>query len=379
MAKGSTSSTSFSVVTPPFSDNDKEREEFAFKQVAEIPKVTFVSELLVIRSLLVHLTLTAGQVITLPLWVLKTVFTWRLDSPEAVHSVAIFFSSLVTLLLTYVLPLSYDRAFEMMKTQSIYKLWAAYTLVKVVMKHVTKMHVFGHRILRGAIRTGSFFSVVIGVLLHGFITAILFYLYALYNATYLTGLFGKPLLFFSACFHIQAVITKKWLPKVTENPPAIEEPIQRMVLLIAVVYHISYGTFDRVVMMIGFEYAVTFIRFFLCSLTDDAAKWFGALSKGADVTIWQYQNNDARLEESLIVLVPTEVFAVGLVTLIIKGPVQNSIAIGGFLVVFALIGPIVINKINVTKPKETPPANEKKEKKDKKVRIDPEASKHKRE
>jgi hypothetical protein len=243
----------------------------------------------------------------------------------------------------------------MMSNQSIYKLWAAYTLVKVLMKHVAKMHVWGHRILHASVQTRSIFANFFGILVHAVITLIFFYLYAIYNADYLAGQFLRPSLFFSACFHIQATIAKEFLPKLSENPPAIDEPIQRMVLLIAIVYHLSAHQFSDITIMIGFEYAATFIKFLFCALSEQGSKWYSSLRKGADLAVWQFQHHSGGFDKSLIVLVPTEVFAIGLFTLMIKGPIFNSGVIFGGVIALALLGPLVIKSIKVDPPEEQAP------------------------
>jgi hypothetical protein len=143
------------------------------------------------------------------------------------------------------------------------------------------------------------------------------------------------------------VIVKKWLPKVTEIPPAVEEPVQRMVVLVAVLYHITYGEFNQIIMMIAFEYLVSLGRYFLCALTEDAAKWYEALWKGADRQIAQFRGAGGRPDNALIVQVPTEMFAVGFATLCLKGPLENRIAIGVGLVLFALGGGPIIGLFSV--------------------------------
>jgi hypothetical protein len=325
-------------VTSRFSADEQGREEFAFKQVSKIPEITFISEYLVTRTLLLHLTLVAQHVILLPIWTHVAFFKSQFNSRESRHTLGIYLSFAITLGLTFVLPVSYDAAFDLMKTQSIYKLWAVYALVKIVVRHAIKMHKFGHRVLRGAVRTDSFPLFLVGVGVHTAITTLYFYLFALYNACYLAGLCGKSKLFFSACVHIQAAILKKWLPKVTESPPAVEEPCQRMVLWVAVLYHLTSGAFSEIVMMIGFEYVATFGRYFLCSFTEDASKWYEALRKGADAQVLQFQRNDSRLDASLIVQIPTEMFAVGVASLIFKGPLFNSVLIGVSLLGLAMVG-----------------------------------------
>jgi hypothetical protein len=170
----------YGAVTAPFDDSDKEREDSAFKQVFQIPTMTLISELYVTRTLFLHLTLIAQHIVILPLWSPWTILTNRFHSAEAQHSIGVFLALALAFSSTFFLPVSYEAAFELLRSQSIYKLWAVYTLVKIVMRHAVKMHVFGHRVLRGAVRTGSFPRFVVGVFVHAVITTIYFYLFAMY-------------------------------------------------------------------------------------------------------------------------------------------------------------------------------------------------------
>jgi len=248
----------------------------------------------------------------------------------------------------------------MMRTQNIYKLWAAYTLAKVVMRFIVKPHMFTHQMVRGAVRSGSFFGLIIAIVLHAISNMVQFSLYAVVNGCYLAGLYGKAHLFFSACFHIQAVIAKKYFPKPLEGPPTIDEPVARIVNLIAVLYHFGDGPIAQVALMVEYEFIWALLRFFLLALTEDGAKLLGNMRRASAAAIWQFQNGDLRFESSLIVLYPFEIFAMTFLNLLLRGRYLARGVVLGIVALFAFVAPGVIASLKPEKPEA--PAEPKKKK-----------------
>jgi hypothetical protein len=77
--------------TTAFVEEEKDEEEKAYADVSSIPKFAFVSEFHVFTILFIFLTLIARHLISLPLWIIKSIPKRSLFStPETRHSFAIF-------------------------------------------------------------------------------------------------------------------------------------------------------------------------------------------------------------------------------------------------------------------------------------------------
>lgn len=343
------------MISPAFHDDDKENDINALNQMKNIPKVAILSEWHVTRALLVHLVLIGRFVVLLPMSLLKFAKT-----PEYKHNFAIFASMVISFAGLHYIGVDFEWGFTLMKTQTIYKLWAVYTLLMIVLKYAFRVHRFTHLIIRGAIREGR--SLILPIFWHSVSNALLFVCYSISNGTYLAGLFGKSTLFFSACIHIQAVIAKKYLPKILEQAPAVAETTRRVLMIIAIVFHLSYGEFSKITMMIGFEYGCAFARYFLTAMCEDSEKFWLAVKDGASNAIWEFKHNDAKFDDSLLVNVPSEIFAMCVVSMALMGPEFNRICIMGGCIALALVGTLIIKLIPM---KEKPPAVVLESKKDK--------------
>jgi hypothetical protein len=99
----------------------------------------------------------------------------------------------------------------------------------------------------------------------------------------------------------------------------------------------------------------------LLALTDDAPKWYKTLTSGADSAVAQFQRGGAKTDASLIVLFPTEAFAVGFALLMVRGPLASTLAIGLMVVACGVLGTVIIN---LTAVKEVDGDREKKPKKE---------------
>lgn len=340
---------------PKFSDEEKDSELQAFGDMSQIPRVTLFTELHVTKALVCHLLQISRCIISLPLSLLR-----GFGTPEHKAAFAIVASEVIAMAAVLAAGLDFSWGFELMKRQTIYKLWAVYTLLMIVLKFAIKMHKFTHLVIRGAIRENK--SIVLPILCHSFTNLFLFMCYSVSNGTYLAGLFGKSQLFFSACIHIQAIITKKYLPKVLDQNPCISEPINRTLMLLALAFHLTYGNWRQVLMMIEFEYGCAFGRWMLTSLTEDSTKFYDAVRTGTLRLIWESAHNDSRFDESMLVLIPSEIFAMSVVSMMIMGPLQNTIALGGIVVGVWIVAPLLVKLMC---PKEKPEAAPKAEKKGK--------------
>jgi hypothetical protein len=354
----------FRLTSPTFLDDDEDKETSAYQQISNVPKVTFVTEFHVLRIAFVVLSLIASHLVVLPWLLLRYLVTFRLfATPENVHAFSVFLSFVLAVAAVKIAGVSLDSALALMRGQHIYKLWAAYALVKVVLRFAVRPHAFTHRMLRGAVRAGSLWGIAAAIVLRAVSTAVQFVLYAIVNGCYLAGLYGRPHLFFSACFHIQAVIAKKYFPKPLEAPPEIEEPIGRIVNCAAVLCHFGDGELEKIATMVEYEFIWAAIRFFLVALTSDGAKLLSNMKRAGQTAIWQFQNGESRFQAGLIVRYPFEPLAIVFFGLLFRGKIVAKNVVRISLLFAALVAPFIINRIKVEKPPSDEP--EKKKKKEK--------------
>ncbi|OHS96517.1 hypothetical protein TRFO_09901 [Tritrichomonas foetus] len=340
----------------PFHDDDKETEIKATKSLSYIIPMT-LAEFHVERSLLVYLTMISRNLLFLPFQFLGGIG----NSQQFKYCFSIIVCTALTFAIPYSLGFSLNSGLTMLRKQSYYKLWAMYTLFFIVLRHLIKIHRHTHKIIRGAIRQNRF--LLIPILLHTLSNLMIFGTYNIYIGTYLAGQYGKTGLFISACLHIQAVIAKKYLPKILEIPPQFNEPTNRMVLIFSIAHHLATGKRGPVITLLAFEYGFAFARFFLTSLTEDAGKVYKTLKDGANYAFYQFVHNDATFDESLIANVPIEVFTVITLFLFTQGTNRYKMIIAGVVAAFAVIGTGIVT---LFAPSERPVIKvAKKEKKDK--------------
>lgn len=341
-------------VIPNFDERDKEKEIVAYDQIKNMPRDVLYFHLKVFQSFYVLLIIICRNIVMIPFFFFKSKGD---KSPQAKNVKSFIISMLCSFTIIYGMGLDFDSGLELMKIQTIYKLWAVYALFQIIIKFMMKVHAFTHKIIRGAIRQEK--SLILPILLHSFSTCLLFGCYSIYNGCYLSGLYGKKNIMFSAAIHIQAIIAKKYLPKVLETPPAINEPINLIVLLLSIIDHLRIGNLYEIKDIIIYQFACLFIRFFLTTLTEDSPKFYKSLSEGVNSIYSQFQGNSERTDSSLMLGFPSEVFSVSLLFLLVQGPFINSIFLLIFILLISFIGPILIPK-----PKQEQKVN--KEEKDKK-------------
>lgn len=321
---------------PIFNDNDKEIEESAYEAMKYIPVMPFFVEWQMLRAIYVTFIVTAQNLIILPISLLKV----KLSDPRYKHSIAIFSSMVLSFCAIYFSGLSFDSGLQLMKAQSIYKLWAVYTLCMIVGKYLARIHTFTHKIIRGAIRKNR--SIFFPIIVHALSNLLYFAYFSIVNGTYIAGLYGKASLFLSACIHIQAVIAKKFLPKVVEGSPIITQTSQRLSAIIALAHHMYLGPIEEVKLMIYFELGCSLCKSLLASLTEDSPKYMKAMKGGADAVIYDFLENNSRIENSFIALAPTEIYSIIVVFLILQGPLILTFGLLGGLGFFSFVAPFFV-------------------------------------
>jgi hypothetical protein len=161
------------------------------------------------------------------------------------------------------------------------------------------------------------------------------------------------------------VIAKKYFPKPTEAPPNIDEPINRTVMLVCVVYHIASRPFGEISLLVKFEIAWALVRFFMTALTEDGSKVYTLMSEGSNNAAWLLNNQESRFEGSLIVNYPFEVFALSFGNMIFVGSVGFGVTVAAGIVAVAFVGPQVLKIWPAT-----PPASDgEKSKKEKEAKV----------
>ena len=349
-----------------FNDEEKEQEIKSEKLLSYVIPMTF-GEIHVIRAMIVFATMISQFIVVYPYTLISNIG----KSPEYKAAFATYMSMFLACVFLYFLRFDIDSGLIMLRSQSFYKLWAVYTLFFIVLRFLNRIHKHTHRIIRGAIRSGH--SLVIPILLHTISTMMISGSYCVYVGAYLAGLYGKAILFISACLHIQAVIAKKYFPKVLETLPHYNETINRFVMLFAIGNHLSDGLFSQIYLMVVFEYSFAFVRFFLTSITEDSKKVYLSLKCGSQSLCYQYIHNDDPFEQSIIMNAPIESFVVLTIFLMKQGPMLNVYVIAAIIAIFALFGPFLVRALAPdTKPEYSV---EKKKKKKKEIDEEPTESK----
>lgn len=345
-----------------FNEVDKETDVAAYNTVPYIIPTLF-AEIHVLRSLFVFLSMIAGNIVIYPFQLIRNL--GNLKDPQCKYAACIFLSTLFPFVIPFLLGYDVELALDFVKGQKFYKIWAIYTLFFIIQKFLVRVHVHTHKIIRGAIREGK--SVVVPTLLHSISNFFILFAYNVYSGTYLAGLYGKAGIFISACLHIQAVVTKKYLPKVLDIPPQFSFPTARIVLIYSIALHLSMGEFSQVIALIEFEYIFVTIKMFLTALSEDSANVYQTLKVGADMAFYQFSHNDAPIDDSIIANVPIEVFAINTLFLLAKGPIMNTAVIAGVVLFFAIVGRLVVKLLcPKTKPVLLVVKKDKKDKKNKK-------------
>ncbi|KAH0793247.1 hypothetical protein GPJ56_002805 [Histomonas meleagridis] len=344
-------------IIPHFDDLDKEKDIKAYEGIKNIPSITVLSEFKVMQALMAHLSIITGNIVRLPLQLLKYKST-----PEFKNSFALLASIIIAFLGIYFAGLDFDSGLELMKTQTIYKLWAVYTLFQIVIKFLMKVHSYTNKMIRGAIRENK--SMIIPILVHSLSNALIFGCYSIYNGCYLAGLYGKKNIMFSASVHIQAIVMKKFFPKIAENNIA-SESILRLVMIFSIADHLRVGTVGEVKEIIIYQYICCFARFFLTSISEDADKLRKLYDEGLKDIFAQLNGAKVREELSIMQTFPSEAFTLTVLFLIVQGPFVNSVVTALITVALAFIGPVFI-KLNAPKQeKKDEKKEENNEKKDK--------------
>lgn len=338
---------------PNFDERDKEKEIAAYDQISQIPKYILQYHLKVFQSFFVLLIILCSDIVKFPYVIFKSI---RDRSQQSKNVIAISFSLITTLVLFKLFGIDFDSGLRLMNAQSIYKLWAIYTLFQIIIKFLMKVHVFTHKAIRGAIRKGE--KLYIPILLHSLSNALLFGCYSIYNGCYLAGLYGKKNIIFSASIHIQAIIAKKFFPKILETPPVINESINLFVLLFAVVDHLRVGRLSKIKDLVLYHFVCLFVRFVLTALTEDSSKFYKSVCDGAASVCAQFHGSAERTDSSLMLTFPSEVFYLSMFYLFDMGPVFNSAILFACVLLLGLVGPRFIPS---PVPQETPTNPQKKE------------------
>lgn len=337
---------------PPFLDGDKEADAQAF---ATVPYVipTIFSELHVFRCIFVYLTMIANQIVFFPLELIARIKL--MNDPRHKYALCVFICWLITFLIPVVFRIPLEISITIILNQKFYKIWKFFTLMFIVQRFLAKVHIHTHKILRGAIWQGK--SLFFPIIIHTISNFLILFAYDIYFGSYLAGLYGKPGLFISACLHIQALVAKKFLPKVLDYPPNYTLPAERLIVLFSILLHLRTEPFGKVIGLITFEYSFVLIKSFLVSISEDSKEFYEQLKFGADGAFFRFYNGEHSISGSIIVNFPIEVFSIFTLLLIVKGPFINSICILAAVLLFAFVGSAICN--NVGKGIKIPLAEEK--------------------
>lgn len=348
---------------PPFLDADKDGDFQAFSTLPLIIPTIF-SEIHVFRCLFVYITMIARQIIFFPIDLIRKMNDR--NEPRYKYSLSIFICWLIAFLIPVVFRLPLEISLDIILGQSFYKIWKFYTLVFILQRFLAKVQIHTHKVIRGAIWGNK--SLFFPIVLHTICNILILLSYDFYFGSFLAGLYGKSGLFVSALLHIQALVTKKFLPKVLDYPPNYTMPCDRLVMIFAILVHIRNHPFEKVYGIIIFEYFFAFVKFFLVSISPDSVGMHHSLKYGADSAFIRFRNGEESVSDSVITNFPIEVFSIITLLLIVNGPLVNSLCILGAVLFFAFAGTIICRSIGkrlALQAKEEKKAKEEKVKEEK--------------
>jgi hypothetical protein len=173
----------------------------------------------------------------------------------------------------------------------------------------------------------------------------------------------------SACFHIQAVIAKKYFPKPLEGPPTREEPVARAVVLVAVLYHFGGADVAQVALMWQFEFVWAIARFALLALTEDGIELYQLMKTAHGDITNQIKSGADRFEESAVVIYPFEIFALIFLNLLLRGKREARLATLAIVLGFGFVAPAVYSLFGPKKAASVEPEKKKQDDETKKPKI----------
>lgn len=266
---------------------------------------------------------------------------------------------------------TFDSAHEFVKHQPYYKIWAIYTIFLIIGRFVAKIRRNSHLVLRGAIRSES--SLIFPIIIHAFSVIFQYVHLAFVNGAYLAAFGGAKNLFTSAILHIQCVVTKKFLPKISEGNPVLNEGMNRVVALFAFIYNTKRNSLGSGLKILYFEFFFALVRYFLVAFSDENAKFLEGFEKKSKNLYGILTGKKCQRDDSLIFQIPNEAYALLLIYFIISGSFIMKLFAIAIIALFSVVNwslPLSSGTIKEKDDGESKKDNKKKEKGDSKEEVD---------
>lgn len=193
-----------------------------------------------------------------------------------------------------------------------------------------------HLILRGAIRKNS--NLIIPIIVHAISVFLQFIHLSVNNGTYVASYGGVKNIFISATLHIQGIVVKKFLPKISEGNPVLQESTQRITAWIAFLHHSLRNPIRTGLPILFFEYGFALLRYIFVSLSDENEKFLKSFSKNSARLKAILLGEKCSRDESLLICISNEAYAIVFLFLFIGGNFFVRIIILIVIIVFGILG-----------------------------------------
>jgi ABC-type multidrug transport system fused ATPase/permease subunit len=255
---------------------EKENDGKSRKRPPFVLLFPIVNELTIFKGVCVQFCFALRDLVFLPLSALQVIYTKV--TKRYIYNLTTLICFSISLFIAHYFGLTLEWFVGVISKQHFYPMRGLYTLSYIMMKHLTKVHDFIHKAIRGAIRDNK--SIIPPALLYIFY--ILFsYITHLFQVCVLVAGFyqSKEGAFINGLVHVQIINYKKFLPKFTDKNQFIQESFYRISMIFGIIYHLKHNTIEQVKALLMHEYGFVLYRFFLVIFTDDFETYKGNIAK----------------------------------------------------------------------------------------------------
>jgi len=335
-------------LVPSFDPSDEKGDFDALNSVSQILTFPFSLELEVFKGLFIHLIIICRNLVLFPI---RAVFPAK-RSHEYYHMLSVLISLVISATFVKVSNFGLGECLDLIKKQKVYKIWAIYTIFIIVGRFFLRIHKFTHQIIRGAIRKNK--NLIIPIILHSVSNFLNFQSYNIIISTHIAGVGGKHNLFFSACLHIQAIYTKKFVAKITDPSVYLTEIQNRLIIWFSFAYHALTQDFGEILMLVLFEYGFAFSRFLLASISPDCNKLLEYMQAESRESNRQIRGGQSTFQNSLFINITHESFTIILIQIFIESTRKSKVGIIGTVLAIIMISKTLVHK---QEPEKVKPEN----------------------
>lgn len=261
------------IVTPPLNDEDAAADIETYERLKDIVLYPFHIEYLAFKGVLIQLFFATRDFLLLPIFLIKP----SKDPLKTQYNSVVALGLIITCAIMHIFSITIEDAVEIISQQKIYKIWAIYTIVIIMVRYTPKMHNMGYQAIRGALRLKKS---LVGPLITKIVAdSFEYFLLTLQAGTLIAGSGGKNNLFLSAVLHIEFIVFKKFIPKASDGNPLVFEATNRILMGIAVLNHWQFAKYNECYVLIFCEYFFAMIRFYFVAFSDEASKYQRKMEK----------------------------------------------------------------------------------------------------